>query len=87
MSKGMNRTGKPKFAATTSELQRLGRNIRNCRIKAKMTQQALSQHVGYDWPKQIYEIERGGSTPSVIMLARICKALDVSFDQIIKDVV
>lgn len=82
----MNTTGNPKFRPLTNELQAIGNNLRFYRLRRKMTQQQLGQMVGYDWPKQIYNIEKGRSMPSVIMLARLCKVLGVPADKLLEGI-
>lgn len=82
----MNTTGTPKFRPLTNELQKLGENLRKQRLRKKITQQELAQMVGYGWPRQIYCIEKGISSPSIIMLARLCKALKVSADKLLEGI-
>jgi transcriptional regulator with XRE-family HTH domain len=64
----------------------IGIEICKAREKRKMTQPELARLVGYNNPKQIYMIESGRSTPSVIMLVRICQVLDVPMDKITRPV-
>jgi len=82
----MNTTGNQKFRPLTNEMEALGNNIRRCRRRIGFTQQQLGQMVGYDWPKQIYMIEKGRSTPSIIMVLRMCKVLGVSADELLRGI-
>jgi transcriptional regulator with XRE-family HTH domain len=62
--------------------QEIGAEICKAREARGLTQAELAKRVGYNNPKQIYRIEAGRSTPSVIMLARICQVLCVPMDEI-----
>ncbi|MDQ3070082.1 MAG: helix-turn-helix domain-containing protein [Acidobacteriota bacterium] len=54
---------------------RLGANIRDLRVRHKLTQEALGERAGLSY-KFIGEVERGIGNPSVDSLAAIAGALD-----------
>lgn len=54
---------------------RLGANIRELRLRRKLTQEALGERSGLSF-KFIGEVERGMGNPSVESLAAIARALD-----------
>jgi transcriptional regulator with XRE-family HTH domain len=64
----------------------IGVQIADARARRNVTQAELARLVGYESPKQIHRIECGYSTPSVVMLARICEVLEVSMDRVTKAV-
>ena len=54
---------------------RLGANVRDLRVRRKLTQEALGERAGLSY-KFIGEVERGLSNPSVQSLMAIANALD-----------
>ncbi|MBF0104966.1 MAG: helix-turn-helix transcriptional regulator [Deltaproteobacteria bacterium] len=55
----------------------LGAKVRGLREKSGLTQQELAEIVGVESPSYISKIERGATSPSYELLARIAKALHV----------
>ena len=74
--------GSVKFRMPDEVKRSIGLEICKARERLGMTQPELAEAVGYENPKQIYMIESGRSTPSVIMLARLCEVLRVSMDRV-----
>jgi transcriptional regulator with XRE-family HTH domain len=54
---------------------RLGANVRDLRMRRRMTQNDLSERSGLSM-KFIGEVERGISNPSIVSVAAIARALD-----------
>ena len=54
---------------------RLGANVRELRVRRKLTQETLGERAGLSY-KFIGEVERGLGNPSVESLTRIARALD-----------
>lgn len=54
---------------------RLGANVRDLRVRRRMTQNDLSERSGLSM-KFIGEVERGVSNPSIVSIAAIARALD-----------
>ena len=63
---------------------RIGRNIRDERKKANMTQEALAEKAGLS-VNHISHIEIGASPLSLPALVSICEALDTTADRILHD--
>lgn len=55
--------------------RRLGANVRELRVRRRLTQEALGERAGLSY-KFIGEVERGVSNPSIESVAAIAKALD-----------
>lgn len=58
---------------------RIGKNAREARLEAKLTQADVAEQVGIS-PEVYGRLERGGMLPSVGTLLRVCVALEVSAD-------
>jgi transcriptional regulator with XRE-family HTH domain len=61
----------------------LGENIKNARKSAGVTQKELAERLQV-YQKDISRWENNEITPSVITLAKICRALNVSADKILE---
>jgi DNA-binding XRE family transcriptional regulator len=64
-------------------LRRIGRNIREARLKAGMTQECLAELASVHW-QTISGIERGRYPFSVIILHRISHFLQVSANRLLE---
>jgi transcriptional regulator with XRE-family HTH domain len=60
-----------------------GKNIRNFRQRAALTQERLAEQADLDWT-YISKIERGRENVSLDTLARIAKALAVSVSDLVE---
>ncbi|XUM01203.1 helix-turn-helix transcriptional regulator [Streptomyces venezuelae ATCC 10712] len=56
--------------------EHIGARIRDARVRAELSQLALAELCGVDH-KTIHRIEYGASDPSLSLLLRIARALDV----------
>jgi len=65
----------------TKILDNLGENLRKIRIEKGYTQEYLAEKVGIH-PTYIGKLESGKSNPSIKMLFKISRALDVKLSQI-----
>lgn len=61
----------------------LGENIKKARKTAGVTQKELAERLQV-YPKDISRWENGERTPSAITLARICRELNASADEILE---
>lgn len=61
----------------------LGENIKKARKTAGVTQKELAERLQV-YPKDISRWENGNRTPSAIALARICRELNASADEILE---
>ena len=61
----------------------LGDELRAARLAAKMTQEALAYQAGLS-RNYVSLLERNEKSPTVEVLIRLCKAMDVSAGDIIK---
>ena len=57
--------------------EKLGKRIRYLRESISLTQQELAEKVGVESPSYISKIERGQTSPSYELLARIAESLGV----------
>lgn len=55
--------------------RRLGANVRDLRVRRRLTQETLGERAGLSY-KFIGEVERGVTNPSIESVAAIAKALD-----------
>ncbi|HIU15657.1 MAG TPA: helix-turn-helix transcriptional regulator [Candidatus Ventricola intestinavium] len=62
----------------------IGRNIRNARRQARLTQEALSEHLGISL-LHMGRLERGERPCSLNMLVRIAEALSISPNLLLKN--
>jgi transcriptional regulator with XRE-family HTH domain len=62
----------------------LGRNIKNLRIKKKLTQEQVGEFAGIN-PKYLGEIERGEKNPTAVVIYKLSKALGVLVPEILSD--
>ena len=60
-------------------------NFRKSRIAAGMTQQQSAEKLDLD-RSSVAKYEKGESTPNLKNLPEICKALDISIDELLKDI-
>ena len=56
-------------------LKNIGKNIKNKRLKAGLTQEDMSEHIDIDY-KYYQKIESGKANITVKTLLRICEQLD-----------
>ena len=63
--------------------KKIGENIRHIRNQRGLSQMALALETG-SAQRYIGEIERGLKSPTIRMLNKIAKALDVSLEEIVK---
>lgn len=73
------------MARTTSQKQigvLLGQNIQRLRKERGLLQQELAERVGIE-PVSVSRLETGASLPSVVRLAEIAEALDVSLAELV----
>ncbi|MFI3213247.1 MAG: helix-turn-helix transcriptional regulator [Eubacteriales bacterium] len=68
-----------------SELQPIGKKIRQYREDADLSQEKLAEQIGRS-KNYISEIERDIKTPSVSTFVDICNILNVSADSLLEDV-
>ncbi|MDR1168996.1 MAG: helix-turn-helix domain-containing protein [Heliobacteriaceae bacterium] len=61
-------------------LVEFGRNLRAERNRAGLSQERLAEKTGIGFGQHIGKIERGEVNTSLLAIAAIMKALDVSFD-------
>ncbi|HET7625597.1 MAG TPA: helix-turn-helix transcriptional regulator [Verrucomicrobiae bacterium] len=64
-------------------LRRIGRNIRNARVKLGMTQECLAELIGVHW-QTVSAIERGRYSFSIVTFARITQFLQVSGNRLLE---
>jgi transcriptional regulator with XRE-family HTH domain len=62
----------------------VGRNVRNHRLKAKMTQEQLAFAAELDLT-YVGGIERGKRNPSLLVMARLADALSIPLQKLIVD--
>jgi transcriptional regulator with XRE-family HTH domain len=62
----------------------IGTNIRKLRLKRNLTLQQLADKVSTS-KSYIWEIEKGVSVPSVLLAAKIAKALKTTVDKLLKE--
>lgn len=62
---------------------KLGENLKKARAAAGITQKELAEKLGV-YPKDISRWENEERTPSAIALAKICKELGASADEILE---
>ncbi len=63
-------------------LKAIGRNIRNLRLKKKMTQEQVAEMAGIN-PKYLGEIERGEKNPTALIIEKLSLALEVPICELI----
>ncbi len=56
-------------------LKAIGKNIRNLRLKRKMTQEQVAEMAGIN-PKYLGEIERGEKNPTVVVIQKLSVVLN-----------
>ena len=61
----------------------IGENIRNARKAAGVSQKELAERLGA-YQKDVSRWENGERTPSLEIFARMCKALNVSADELLE---
>lgn len=61
----------------------LGKNLKNARKEAGLTQKELAEIIGV-YAKDICRWETGERTPNAITLGEICRALNASADDILE---
>lgn len=61
----------------------LAHQVRHYRQKRKLSQLELAVRVGVD-TRQIGRIEQQVNLPSIVLLCRLAKALDVSLDELVR---
>jgi transcriptional regulator with XRE-family HTH domain len=62
----------------------LGEAVRNCRLRAQLTQEALAEKADLS-PKYVGEVERGMVNISVDSLLRLAKSLGVRVRDLVTD--
>ena len=60
-------------------------NFRKARLAAGLTQQQIAEKLNLD-RSSIAKYEKGESAPNLKNLPEICKALDISTDKLLKDI-
>ena len=60
-------------------------NFRKARLAAGMTQQQLAEKLNLD-RSSVAKYEKGSSTPSLKKLPEICETLNISIDDLLKDI-
>lgn len=63
-------------------LQSIGNNIRKLRNAKNLSQQELADHSNIA-KSTIQRIENGTLNPTILILDKICKSLDVSLDELV----
>ncbi|MEK6691757.1 MAG: helix-turn-helix transcriptional regulator [Nitrospirota bacterium] len=63
-------------------IKTFGENIKNLRLRKKMTQEQVAEMSSIN-PKYLGEIERGEKCPTVVVVYKISKALNVSICEIL----
>ena len=71
-----------KTAAIEKFKKRLGRRIETRRIELKLSRSQVSKKAKLP-AGQLYHYETGGRLPGALILFKICKALEVSADEIL----
>lgn len=64
-------------------LKSFSRNLRALRIAKGYTQERLAHEADISY-KYFQELEGGKKCPSLIVVIRLCKALDVNLDEVLK---
>jgi transcriptional regulator with XRE-family HTH domain len=64
--------------------RKLGERIRRARLAAGLTQTELGQRIGYAAATAVSKLEHGMSGLDVLVFARICKALKVEPDTLLR---
>lgn len=65
-------------------LKVFGRNIRNLRLRKKLTQEQVAEIAGIH-PKYLGEVERGEKSPTALVVYKISKAIGASVSEILSD--
>ena len=60
-------------------------NFRKARLAAGLTQQQIAEKLNLD-RSSVAKYEKGESTPNLKNLPEICKALNISIDELLKDI-
>src|SRR5262245_11548874 len=68
--------------AARLDLARLGRRIRTERVRRGLSRQALEARTGVS-RSMLSEVERGGKSPTVLVLDRIATGLDTSIARLL----
>jgi len=64
-------------------LYKMGKAIKEARYTKKLTQAALAYQIGME-KSNLSVIENGKSNPQVLTVVRICSALEISLDELLK---
>lgn len=67
------------------QLKSLGERIKNLRVSLGLTQSELAHRINKD-REVISRIERGVNNPTYLTLLEVCKGLDVSLVDLIKEI-
>ena len=66
----------------SSELQKLGQQIREIRIRKELSQAKLGLKIFKD-QQSIHKVETGEFNPSYIYLLEICTGLEITLDELL----
>ncbi|WP_309609539.1 helix-turn-helix transcriptional regulator [Flavobacterium sp.] len=69
----------------SSELQKLGQQIREVRIRKGLSQAKLGLKIFKD-QQSIHKVETGEFNPSYIYLLEICAGLEISLDELLLEI-
>ena len=61
----------------------IGSKLKQARVDAKVSQVELAEQIGV-YQKDISRWEKGDITPSLEMFAKICRAMNVSADELLE---
>lgn len=75
-----------KYRVTNRQIQRIiGKNVKESRNKANLTQECLAEIAGIHWQTVSY-IENGKFPASIITFVKLCQALDVSANRLLEGI-
>lgn len=66
-------------------LKQLGERIKGIRKEKGLSQQAVAHLIGKD-QQSIQSLEKGNFSPSYLYLLEVCKGLDISIIELLKDI-
>jgi ribosome-binding protein aMBF1 (putative translation factor) len=72
------------MAHTGNHREIVGKNIRACRTKARLTLEKLAEKAEMSWP-YLSEIERGRENISLDKLAQLAQALNVTLSELVEN--